>query len=156
MVIANEPTEHLMREMYAHFGLAYYHSEVLHRGLCIILAMSDLPHRDMIIRPRVEEHLANAFSLTLGQVITELAGRIPAEYSIRLEEVREKRNFLAHHFWFDRAHLTFRADNIQQLIEELDGYTAIFSQLDEETSAWFQKRQNELGITEDIIQASIA
>lgn len=53
----------------------------------------------MITRPRVEEHLANAFSLTLGQVITDLAGRIPAEYSTRLEEeLREKRNFLAHHF----------------------------------------------------------
>jgi hypothetical protein len=94
MVIADEPTEDLVREMYAHFGLAYYHSEVLHRGLCIILAMIDLPRRDMITRPRVEEHLANAFSLTFGQVITELADMIPAEFSTRLEEVREKRNFL--------------------------------------------------------------
>jgi hypothetical protein len=156
MVVTNEPTADLVREMYARFGLAYYHSEVLHRGLCIILAMSDLPRRDMITRPRVEEHFANAFSLTLGQVITELAGRIPEEYSTRLEEVREKRNFLAHHFWFDRAHLMFRADNIQQLIEELDGYTVIFSRLDEETTAWFHKRQNELGITDDMLQDSIA
>ena len=156
MVITNEPIEDLVQEMYARFGLAYHCSEVLHRGLCIILAMSDLPRKDMITRPRVEEHLANAFSMTLGQVITELVGRIPAEYSTRLEEVLEKRNFLAHHFWFDRAQLMFRAENIQQLIEELDGYTAIFSRLDEETTAWFHKRQNELGITDDMLQDSIA
>ena len=156
MIVADEPIEDLVREMYAHFGLAYYHSEVLHRGLCIILAMSDLPRRDMITRPRIEEHLANAFSLTLGQVISELADRIPAEYSTRLGEVLDKRNFLAHHFWFDRAHMMFQAENIQQLIEELDGYTAIFSRLDEETTEWFQKRQNELGITDDLLRASVA
>jgi len=134
MVVTNEPIEDLVREMYARFGLAYYHSEVLHRELCIILAMSDLPRKEMI---------------------TELAGRIPVEYSTRLEEVREKRNFLAHHFWFDRVHLMFRAENIQQLIEELDGYTAIFSRLDGETTAWFHERQNELGITDNILQDSI-
>lgn len=41
MVVTNEPIDDLVREMYARFGLAYYSSEVLHRGLCIILAMSD-------------------------------------------------------------------------------------------------------------------
>jgi hypothetical protein len=152
MVVTNQPTDDLVREMYARFGLAYYHSEVLHRGLCIILTMSDLPRRDLITRPRVEEHLAHAFSLTLGDVITALAGKLPAEYSIRLEDVREKRNFLAHHFWFDRAHLMFRADHTQGLIDELDGYTEIFNRLDEEISAWFQGRQTELGLTDDILQ----
>lgn len=152
MVLTNEPTDDLVREMYARFGLAYYHSEVLHRGLCIILAMSDLPRRDLITRPRVEEHLAHAFSLTLGDVITQLDGKVPAEYSTKLAEVREMRNFLAHHFWFDRAHLMFRADHIHELIYELDGYTEVFSRLDEETSAWLHAQQTELGLTEDILQ----
>lgn len=156
MVVTNEPTDDLVREMYARFGLAYYHSEVLHRGLCIILAMFDLPRRDLITRPRVEEHLAHTFSLTLGGVIIELDGKLPAKYSTKLAEVREKRNFLAHHFWFDRAHLMFRADHIQGLIDELDGYTEIFNRLDEETSAWFHARQTELGLTDDILQDCLA
>jgi hypothetical protein len=152
MVVTNEPTDNLVREMYARFGLAYYHSEVLHRGLCIILAMSDLPRKDLITRPRIEEHLAHAFSLTLGNVITELDGKIPSKYSTKLAEVREKRNFLAHHFWFDRAHLMFRADHIQGLIDELDGYTEIFNRLDDETSAWCSARLTELGLTDAILQ----
>ncbi len=81
--------------MYARFGLAYCHSEVLHRSLCIILAMSDLPRREMITQPRIEEQLARAFTLTLGEVIIKLSGKIPGEYSEKLEDVREKRNFLA-------------------------------------------------------------
>lgn len=72
MVATNQPSDELVRELYARFGLAYYHSEVLHRGLCIILAMSALPRRDLITRPRVEEKLAQTFSLTLGEVVREL------------------------------------------------------------------------------------
>ena len=155
MVVTNEPTDDLVREMYARFGLAYYHSEVLHRGLCIILAMSDLPRKDLITRPRVEERLAHAFFLTLGDVITELAGKIPAEYSTRLDQVREKRNFLAHHFWLDRAHLMFRTDQVLKLIDELDGYTDLFNRLDEETSRWFRGRRHELGLTDEILQDSL-
>jgi hypothetical protein len=152
LVVSDRPTDDLVREMYARFGLAYYHSEVLHRGLCLILAVSDLPRKDLITRPRIEEHLAHAFSLTLGEVIAELGGRIPAEFSSRLEEVREKRNFLAHHFWFERAHLMLQADHVRQLIHELDGYTAFFSRIDEETSAWFTERRRELGVTDDVVR----
>ena len=155
MVFNNEITDELVRDLYAHFGLAYYHSEVLHRGLCIILAMSDLPRLDLVTRPRVEEHLAHAFSLTLGNVITELVGKLPEELSSRLEDVREKRNFLAHHFWFDRVHIMFRADEIQRLIGELEGYTQLFQQIDSDTSAWFDSRREELGLTKDVLQQSM-
>lgn len=157
LVTINKSTDDLAMEMYARFGLAYFHGEVLHRGLCIILAMSDLPRRALITRPRIEERLAHAFSLTLGDVISELVGKIPTTYSTRLEEVLKKRNFLAHHFWFDRAHLMFQANSIQQLIDELEGYTAIFAQLDEEIMAWHHKRQNELGLglADDILQDSL-
>lgn len=155
MVVSNQLTDDLVLEMYARFGLAYYHSEVLHRGLCIVLALSNLPRRDLVTRPRAEERLAYAFSLTLGNVIKELEGKIPAEFSSRLDQALEKRNLLAHHFWFDRAHLMFRIDHIHQLIEELDGYTDIFNHLDEDISRWFHGRQHELGLTDEILSDSL-
>ena len=152
MVVINQPSDEHVRELYARFGLAYYHSEVLHRGLCLILAMSTLPRRDLITRPRVEERLAQAFSLTLGDVVRELPGKIPQEYSAQLEQALDARNFLAHHFWFERAHMMFRSDHIDRLIAELDGYTELFSRLDAETSRWFEGRQHELGVTDDVVQ----
>lgn len=152
MVVSDQPTDELTREMYARFGLAYYHSEVLHRGLCIILSMSDLPRKDLITRPRVEERLSHAFSLTLGDVVNELVGKIPDEYSTRLEKARDTRNFLAHNFWFDRAHLMFQADHIRQLIGELDAYTEFFNRLDQEISQWFRGKRQELGLTDEVLQ----
>ncbi len=75
----DDPDDDLIREVYARFGLAYYESECLHRSLCIVYAWSGLPARDLITQPRVEERLAQAFSLTLGDVVGRLQGVLPAE-----------------------------------------------------------------------------
>ena len=96
--MSDQPDDDLIREMYARFGLAYYQSECLHRGLCIILAWSGLPLRDLITRPRVEERLAQAFSLTLGDVAAKLEGMLPVELTGEIRQAVDTRNFLAHHF----------------------------------------------------------
>ena len=41
-----------VKEVYAHFGLAYYESEVLHRGLCTLYVFSGFSSRDDITGPR--------------------------------------------------------------------------------------------------------
>ncbi len=66
--------------------------------------------------------------------------------------VVDKRNFLAHYFWFERAHLMFSVENIHQMIEELDQYTELFNRLDEQTSRWFESKRRELGLTDEMIQ----
>ena len=142
----------LVRELYAAFGLAYYRSECLHRGLCIILAWSSLPRRDLITRPRVEEGFAHAFSLTLGDVVAELEGVFHTELVDELQLAVDKRNFLAHNFWFERAHLMFSAENVRGLIAELDEYSELFDRLDKQVSDWSEPKRRELGITDEVIQ----
>lgn len=146
------PNDDLIREVYAKFGLAYCQSECLHRELCMILAWSGLPPRDLITRPRVEERLAHAFSLTLGDVAAELEGVLPTELNAELREALQKRNFLAHRFWFERAHLMFSVENVRQLIGELEGYEEIFDRLDARVSAWSEPKRRELGVTDEAIQ----
>jgi hypothetical protein len=145
----------LIREVYARFGLAYYQSECLHRELCMILAWSGLPSRDLITRPRVEERLAHAFSLTLGDVAAKLEGVLPGELSGELREAIDRRNFLAHHFWFERAHLMFSVENVHQLIAELDEYAELFDRLDTRASQWSEPKRRELGLTDELVQASL-
>lgn len=87
MNVSNQPNDDLIRELYARFGIAYYNSECLHRGLCIILALSGFPRRDLITRPRLGERLSYVFSLTLGDVARRLAGVLPEEQAIGLEAV---------------------------------------------------------------------
>lgn len=148
----DRPDDDLIRELYARFGLAYYQAECLHRGLSMILAWSGLPLRHLITRPRVEELLAQSFSLTLGDVVARLEGVLPPELITELKQAAERRNFLAHGFWFERAHLMFSTENVHQLILELDMDTELFESLDQKVSEWSKPKRQELGITDKEVQ----
>lgn len=154
--MSDKPNDDLIREMYARFGLAYYQSECLHRELCMVLAWSGLPSRELITRPRVEERLAQAFSLTLGDVVTKLDGVLPAEFADEVREVVDARNFLAHHFWFERAHLMFSVPDVRQLIVELDGYAGMFDRLDTRVSQWSEPMRARLGVTDEALEQTLS
>lgn len=155
MALENEPDNDLIREMYARFGLAYYQSACLHRGLCIAFAWDGLPSREMITAPRVEERMAKAFSPTLGDVVGRLEDALPVELGGKIRAAVDARNFLAHHFWFERAHLMFSVSDVGQLISELDGYVELFGRLDAEVSEWLEPTRQQLGLTDEVIQQSL-
>ena len=152
MTLHEEPDEELIKEVYARFGLAYYESECLHRGLCHVLAIASFHSQSDITRPRVEEKLVHAFSLTLGQVKDALKGMLPDELFSQLDYGIEQRNFLAHHFWFERAHLMFNSAGLTQMIEELSEFSALFSKLDKLVWDYFEPKLKRLGITDDVLQ----
>jgi len=153
--MANEPDDDLIRELYARFGLAYYQSECLHRGLCLVLAWTGLPSHSFTTRSRVEERLAQAFSLTLGDVASKLEGVLPAELAGEIRTAVATRNFLAHHFWFERAHLMFSVDHVRQLIFELSGYADMFHRVDARVSKWSEPTRQSLGLTDEVLQDSL-
>jgi hypothetical protein len=155
MTLYNEPYAELTKEVYAHFGLAYYESECLHRELCIILAFSSFRSKLNITRPRVEEELIQAFSLTLDQVKDDLKYILPDELYSKLEYIVEKRNFLAHHFWFDRVHLMLNVKGLRQMLKELSALSALFSKFDEQVSDYFKPKYHQLGLTDKILQNSL-
>jgi hypothetical protein len=121
----------------------------------VILAWSGLPSRDLITRPRVEERLAHAFSLTLGDVTAKLEGVLPAELSGELREAVDRRTFLAHHFWFERAHLMFSVEDVRELIAEFNEDAELFDRLAIKISDWSEPKRRELGLTDEVVQASL-
>lgn len=144
--------EELTKEVYAQFGLAYYHSEVLHRGLCCIYALQTFQKSEDITRPRIEEKLARAFSLTLGQVIEETKKLLPSELHDRLEAALEKRNYLAHHLWFERIHLMSDEQGLLELCQELLELGDLFSKLDHDITEYFKPKREAFGITDELIE----
>jgi hypothetical protein len=146
-----ENEDELLRELYARFGLAYYESEVLHRNLCNIYALGTFIEPESITRPRMEEKLSYAFSLTLGRVINETKFLFPTEIKEKLDLALNKRNYLAHHFWFDKNYLMFSQKGIVQLQEELLGYVNFFDDLDKLILTFFQPIREKFGISDEII-----
>lgn len=149
------PTSDLRRELFARFGLTYYHSECLHKELCNFLAISVFPSIRGITRPRMEERLAQAFALPLGLVVDELRPLLPQDLMVDLEDAVKKRNLLAHNFWFERAHLMFTASGIDKMIAELAVMSEQFHQLDYKFTQRFAQKTKELGITDELIQSAL-
>jgi hypothetical protein len=146
--------QELIKEVYARYGLAYYHSEVLHRGLCIICALATFQTPEYITAPRVKEKLAFAYSLTLGQVLdkTKTEELFPSNLQLRLDLAKERRNYLAHRFWFERIPLMFSEQGLIELCQELLELSDLFSELDQKITEYFEPKRKALGITDELIQ----
>jgi hypothetical protein len=154
-IASKDPLNELIREVYAQFGLAYYFSECLHRELCNVYALLTFKDSKDATSPRIEEKLAYSFSLTLGQVIRETKNIFPSELHQRLTSALEKRNYLAHRFWFERIHLMYSESGLIEIHQELLGLSNLFSSLDEEISRYLKSKQEAFGITDDLIEQSL-
>ena len=144
-----------IKEIYAHFGLAYYHSEVLHRGLCNLYALSQIPSEGGMTRPRMEEHLSEAFSSTLGRIFNLVLPTLPGNIVDTFKSAIDQRNFLAHHFWFERIHLTTTSEGIDGLIRELSNYSKAFLELDTEIEKLTKQYHERLGLPDEVFEESL-
>lgn len=142
----------LIKEVFARFGTAYYESEVLHRGLCNIYALATFDKPESVTRPRIDEKLAFSYSLTLGQAIKESKHLFPNDIQEQLDLALSKRNFLAHHFWFEKNHLMFDKQGLLQLQAELIEYSEFFDKLDKTMSNFFLPIREKFGITDEMMQ----
>ncbi len=142
--------EFLCKEVYAHFGLTYYFSECLHRGLCNYYALYSFRDKTVVTRARTEELLSISFKSTFGQVLEKTKKFHSPEISKRLDVALEIRNFLAHHFWFDRIHLMAKEPGLRQMIEELQGYESFFQEINRNIEWLVKEKIKEFGIEEFI------
>ena len=115
------PDDDLVKELFARFGFAYYESECLHRGLCNAYVLAPFETPGHVTAPRVDERMAEAFDMTLGQVVEALRPWTPPTFHEQLAEAVDIRNHLAHRFWFERIHLGMTEDGVHGLIAELIG-----------------------------------
>ncbi len=150
------PTSEETKEVYARFGLAYYMGEVLHRGLCNLFVLTRFPDIGGITRPRVEELLSEAYSTTLGRIINLLALDLPEDLTQRLRSGVEHRNFLAHHFWFERIHLMPTSEGMASLVRELALYTDEFEALDGEVEKCAAKYRSRLPVSDELMARAYA
>jgi hypothetical protein len=147
--------DEIIKEVYALFGLAYYNSECLHRELGNIYTILTFKSSSDITTSRAEEKMAYAYSLTLGKLLGELKEVFSEDLYQRLANGVEKRNFLAHHFWYERDYLMFSKKGVLQIIEELSELSDLFSGLDEELQIHFRPKWEEFGLTEELFTEAL-
>jgi hypothetical protein len=150
------PSDDDVKEVYARFGLAYYMAEVIHRGLCNLYCAAQMPKDGPITGPRVEEHLRTAIGTTLGQLLPQLLPLMAPTLVPKAERAVERRNYLAHHFWYERIHLTSSLSGIEELLNELSAATDLFSEVNEEIEKLVLPFHSRIGLTPELLDRALA
>src|SRR5689334_13712847 len=118
----------LIRDTFAHFGLAFYQAQVLEHGIVNAMVVAKMPDRERLTRRDIDSFMDQQFENTLGQLIRAVKKHVavPGELEDQLTEALSKRNWLAHEYFRARA-VDFMTDaGCHRMIEELELVQRLF------------------------------
>ena len=154
-----------VRETFAYFGCAYYMASCLEVGLTHSLMYGEflMQVHDKFVATKGKEFDRNRyeadfdafmdkhFAKTMGGVI-QLATKLPNftdELKQRIEEVRNRRNFLAHHYWRECCVKFDTPSGRKAMREELAADRDMFTQLDKDIDESMKSTRAKLNISEE-------
>ena len=152
--------EHV-REVYARFGLAIYRAQVLEHGLVNALTLLDLiPSRRHLARSRedwgaeVDGFMDRNFEDTMGKLMRSLRSvtRVPTNVDGLLKEALQKRNWLAHSFFRERATEFMSYKGREQMLREVDESGELFGRADQVLEAIVKPMRLKAGITDEMLE----
>jgi hypothetical protein len=159
------------REVYAHFGLAYYLAGVLESGLALaLLQVEFLTQQKAAIvregrrhfdRARFErdfdDYLHGQHALTLGNLIKRIQqlSNTPDDLKADLLCAKQTRDFVAHHFFRERAEEFMTKRGRDQMIAELRQAQALFNAVDERLSQFMRPIREKIGMVDEILEPHI-
>ncbi|MDP1821885.1 MAG: hypothetical protein Q8L48_01525 [Archangium sp.] len=149
--VPEEDLNDLTREAYAHFGLAYFLAECVFEGLVQVAATKGVG----LAVGAIEERTKRLRGGTLGPLVSEAKEVIPVERHADLDRLLERRNDLAHGFWFARAYQLTSANGLEALIATLTEDQKLFRGLSALTDELTMPHLISLGMTEESWEQSM-
>jgi hypothetical protein len=148
------------KEVYAHFGLAIYLAQCLEHGLVNAFFFIDLmPNRLNLATNQVEwetvveTFMEAKFRLTLGRMIDTLAKITPVDPSLAdlLSDALQKRNWLAHHYFRERAEAFLTSTGRLGMIAELESAQTLFRNADSALENAVEPARLKAGLTDELL-----
>ncbi len=142
--------------MYAYFGAAVYHAQVLESGLVNALMFLDfIPTNAAHFKTRTdwsdkfEAFEDDKFKLTMGNLMRDLRKvlKIPEPLEASLKDALEKRKFLVHHYFRERILFFEDEAGRDRMIVELDGYMETFRRADRMLDGMLEPSYQRFGFT---------
>ncbi len=146
-----------IKEVYARFGLAIYQAQCLERQLAILLSTEYSPGPKKMTRDQYDELLQLHFQKTLGSLITYLRKSvdIPNDLESILTDALKKRNWLVHHYFWEKAGQFMTESGRIRMIQELQGLAFFFDRIDKLLTEISHKWCEQHGITEEMVQKQL-
>jgi hypothetical protein len=121
------------RDVYANFGLAIYHAQVLEHGVVNLLTLAKLAPDPAATRKAYDITMDHHFAQVFGRLVKEVTSYLgdDAELLTDLKHAVEVRNDLVHRYWRQRIGLTQTARGRNRMISELRDAVQLFMDVDE-------------------------
>ena len=143
--------EQQKREVMARFGLAAYYGQCVERQIALMLATMYSKTFPFLGPEARDEVFDQEFAKTLGQLVRDL-GKIvilPQAFAGRLIHALKRRNWLIHHYFWDRAARLNSHNGREEMISELQESADFFADLDDELKQIHQTWLDRVGMTKD-------
>ena len=142
------------RETFARYGLAMYHAQCVEKSLAILV--SSVFNKEFLPSPPDQrgEIQNGIFSKTIGRLSKRLEKQItiPPNLGKTLENALQKRNWLAHDYFWERAGELLTNRGREKMITELTDLSDLFSKLDVHLEKIYSDWSHKIGLSEKIIE----
>lgn len=154
---SDDKNEHV-KNVYAHFGLAMYFAQVLEHGLANAMMSAQLlpqragrPVKKKEWEAEFDAFMNEQYQQTLGRLIRALKNStsVPSSLEGLLAEALERRNYLTHHYFRERAEAFMSWKGREQMIEELQGAQELFDLADSRLTAVEKQLREKYGLTDE-------
>ena len=156
------------KEVYAHFGLAYYQSGVLESGIANALLYCDFlsrwKHRlekdglknfdRKLYQEEFDTYMKGQFSQTLGNLLKRLdsALGIPTDLAEMISRAKKQRDFLAHHYYRERSKDFVTRAGRDRMIAELMEIGEEFQRIDQHIQILLEPVKEKLGLRKETLE----
>ena len=129
-----------------------YNAQCLEREVAISLARTYGSRQKRITWAQLMNFLDSNFKKTLGKLILEMrkTTSISPNLESTLMEALKKRNWLVHHYFWDRAGHFLTVQGRELMINELQDIANFLDQVDQELTAVNRAWATALGVTEEM------
>jgi hypothetical protein len=161
MTTEHDDKDEHVKNVYAHFGLAMYSAQVLEHGLANTMMCAELlPRRAGKPVPKkaweaeFDAFMNEQYQQTLGRLIRALknATSVPPDLEGLLAAALEKRNYLTHQYFRERAEAFMSWQGREEMIEELRGAQKLFDDAEARLTAVERHLREKYGLTDESLR----
>ena len=146
-----------IKEVFAHFGMAIFHGQGVERQIAILLATKHGPGLRNITRDQFDDLLTTQFDKTLGKLISNIRSvmMVPEDLSWDLKAALNKRNWLAHDYFWERAVQFMTTKGPAGMIGDLRTPGESFDRLDGQLIQITYEWADANGLTREMVQEEL-
>ena len=145
------------RETFARYGLAMYHAQCVEKSLAILVSSvfnNEFLPSDPNRRGEIQDKV---FAKTIGRLINRMRKlvSVPPNLDRTLGDALQKRNWLAHKYFWARAGEVMTTRGRKKMIDELTELSDFFSRVDVHLVSIYEKWSKKVGIPQAVIDGNM-